>query len=103
MGKNKDIEILTNLMSKSLRHKIGSIVNENEIYSMKYAKDADVLMKEAEKILNKWNWSNTDKIMIKNKLIKKLKKELEDKDFIDNMKFEIMDKEIEKALKNFNL
>ncbi|MBS3081196.1 hypothetical protein J4221_07020 [Candidatus Pacearchaeota archaeon] len=103
MGKNKDIEVLTNLMSKSLRHKIGSIVNENEIYSMKYEKDAEVLMKEAEKILNKWNWSSTDKTIIKNKLTKKLKKELEDKDFIDDRKFGIMDKEIEKALKNFKL
>jgi len=33
----------------------------------------------------------------------KLKKELEDKDFIDDRKFGIMDKEIEKALKNFKL
>jgi len=41
--------------------------------------------------------------IIKNELTKKLKKELENKDFIDDRKFGIMDKEIEKALRKFNL
>jgi len=30
MGKNSDIDQLTNLMTKSLRHKIGSIVNQDK-------------------------------------------------------------------------
>ena len=103
MGKNKDIEILTNLMSRSLRHKIGSIVNENEIYAAKYAKDAETLMKEAERILLNHNWNKTDKLTIRKKLNKKLKKELEEKEFLKYEKFEIMDKEIGKSLQRFNL
>lgn len=103
MGKNKDIEILTNLMSRSLRHKIGSIVNENEIYAAKYAKDAETLMKEAEKILLNYNWNKIDKLTIREKLNRKLKKELEEKKFLKDEKFEIMDKEIEKSLQKFNL
>jgi len=103
MGKNNDIEQLTNLMSKSLRHKIGSIVNENEIYAERYAKDSDMIMKEARKINSKKNWNSYNKVKIKEKLRKKLKKELEEKDFLDNKKFEIMDEEINKALKCFEL
>lgn len=103
MGKKDDIEQLTNLMSKALRHKIGSIVNENEIYAAKYAKDAENIMKEAEKILNIRNWNNYDKEKIKEKLRKKLEKELEEKEFLNNKKFEIMDEEIDKALHAFGL
>jgi len=43
MSKSKIIEELTNLLVVALRHKIGSIVNENEIYAQKYAKDVEVL------------------------------------------------------------
>lgn len=103
MGKRSDIEQLANLTSKALRHRIGSIVNENEIYAARYAKDAETIMKEAEKIVNKWNWNNYDKEQIKEKLRKKLEKELTEKDFLDNKKFEIMDEEINKALRAFNL
>ena len=103
MGKRSNIEQLTNLMCKSLRHKIGAIVNEDELYAEKYAKDAEAIMKEAEKIVNKQNWNNYDKNYIKERLRNKLKKELIEKDFIDNKKFEIMDEEIEKALQNFAL
>ncbi len=103
MGEKSDIEELTNLMSKSLRHKIGSIVNENEIYAARYAKDAEAIMKAAEKIANKWNWNNYDKEQIRERLRRKLEKELTEKDFLNNKKFEIMDEEINKALCEFNL
>ena len=103
MGKNKDIDELTNLMTKALRHKIGSIVNKDEFYAGKYAKDAESIMKEAEKVLLRQNWNNYDKIKIKEDLRAKLRKELEQKDFLDNKKFDIMDSEIEKALREFNL
>ena len=103
MGKNKDIQELTNLMTKALRHKIGSIVNKDEFYANKYAKDAEVIMKEAEKVLLRQNWNNYDKVKIRSQLKAKLLKELEQKDFLDNKKFEIMDEEINNALKEFYL
>ena len=103
MGKNKDIDELTNLMAKALRHKIGSIVNKDELYASKYAKDAESIMAEAEKVLLRQNWNSYDETRIKEQLRIKLQKELEQKDFLDNKKFEIMDSEIEKALKEFDL
>ncbi len=103
MSKNQEIKELTNLLTKSLRHKIGSIVNENEFYANKYAKDAEVIFKHAEKITLKHSWNKKDKETIKEQLKKKLKKELEEKNFINNKKFEIMDGEIEKTLKKLEL
>ncbi len=103
MSKKKELTKLVNLMCISLRHKIGSIVNENEFYANKYAKDSEILMKEAEKILIKQNWSKEDKTEIKKRLSEELKKELEKRTFINNKKFEIMDEEIKKALEEFEL
>jgi len=103
MGKNNDVQELTNLMVKALRHKIGSIVNKDEFYANKYAKDADTIMKEAEKVLLRQNWNTHDKATIKEQLKVKLKKELEKKDFLDDKKFDIMGEEIDKALKEFDL
>ncbi|MFH1053592.1 MAG: hypothetical protein V1740_04225 [Candidatus Woesearchaeota archaeon] len=103
MGKKDDIEKLTNLMCVALRHRIGSIVNQDELYSPKYAKDADSILKEAEKVVVKQNWNDHDKKIIREKLRKKLKKELIDKDFLDDKKFGIMDREIERALEEFDL
>ncbi|MBI2107564.1 hypothetical protein HYU10_00095 [Candidatus Woesearchaeota archaeon] len=103
MGKNKDIGHLTNLMAKSLRHKIGAIVNTDEIYANKYAKDSENIMKEAKRVLLRHNWDNDDKIEIKEQLRVKLHKDLEEKDFLDDRKFAIMDAEIEKALREFGL
>ena len=103
MGKNKDIQELTNLMTKALRHKIGSIVNKDEFYANKYAKDAEVIMKEAEKVLLRQNWNSYDKVKIRSQLKAKLIKELKQKDFLDNKKFEIMDEEINNAMKEFYL
>ena len=90
-------------MSKALRHRIGAIVNKNEIYAERYAKDAEGIMKEAEKVIHRQNWNNYDKSEIKEILKRKLKKELEEKDFLDNRKFEIMDEEMNKALKGFGI
>lgn len=103
MGKNKDMQELTNLMTRALRHKIGSIVNKDEFYANKYAKDAEVIMGEAEKVLLRQNWNNYDKAKIRSQLKVKLHKELEQKDFLDDKKFDIMDEEIKKALKEFDL
>jgi hypothetical protein len=43
MSKIKTTKELVNLLAIALRHKIGSIVNSNEIYAQKYARDAEVL------------------------------------------------------------
>lgn len=103
MGKKDNIDQLTNLMSRALRHRIGSIVNENEIYASKYAKDAENIMSEAEKAANRYSWNNDDKKKIREKLRKKLEKELTEKDFLDDKKFEIMDDEMDKALVELDL
>ena len=103
MGKNKDMQELTNLMSRALRHKIGSIVNRDEFYSGKYAKDAENIMKEAEKVMLRHNWNKDDKTEIKALLKVKLRKELEEKDFLDNKKFDIMEEEVSEALKLLSL
>ncbi|MBU0628530.1 MAG: hypothetical protein KKC75_05030 [Nanoarchaeota archaeon] len=68
MGKNDDIDQLTNLMSSALRHKIGSIVNKDELYAAKYAKDSEIIMAEAKKIALTQNWNQYDKQKIKEKL-----------------------------------
>ena len=103
MGKDRTIEELTNLLAVALRHKIGSIVNSNEIYAQKYSKDAEVLLKEAKKTASSINWNSYDKTRIKEKLKIKLEEELRKKEFLDSKKFEIMDEEIEKALKELEL
>lgn len=103
MGKKSVISELTNILAKALRHKIGSIVNQDEIYAQKYAKDAEILLKEAGKIALKENFNSYDKSYIKQMLEIKLRKELEEKEFIDNKKFDLMEKEINFALKELNL
>lgn len=103
MGKNRDVDHLTNLMAKALRHKIGAIVNKDEIYANKYAKDSENIMKEAKKVLLRHNWDNDDKIEIRRQLRIKLHRELEEKDFLNDEKFDIMDEEMDKALRDFEL
>jgi thymidylate synthase ThyX len=103
MGKSDDLQQLANLMSKALRHRIGSIVNKDELYAAKYAKDADVIMREAEKVMMRQHWNAVDKARIKALLYVKLKKELTDKAFLDDKKFDVMNEEMEKALREFEL
>lgn len=98
MSKNQNIHKLTTVLAISLRHKIGSIVNKDEIYAQKYAKDYEIFLKEAVKVSLRENWNEEDKAKIKNELKRKLKKELEKREFIDNKKFDIMDKEINEIL-----
>ena len=99
MSKKDKIDEFTTLGAKALRHKIGSIVNANEIYAKKYARDYDILKVEAIKAIAEINLNEVEKIKITNILKNKLRKELESKDFIDDKKFEIMNKEINDFLK----
>ncbi len=130
MSKTSDIHELTNILAKALRHKIGAMVNSIENSSNKvtnslefskgqffktsdtinrivhneiYAKDADLLVKEAKKTALRQNWNSYDKGQIKNELRKKLRFELEKKDFLDDRKFDMMDEEIDKVLKELEL
>ena len=66
MNKRKIISELANLLAIALRHRIGSIVNNNEIYASKYARDADVLINEAKRVSLREIWNNKDKQEIEN-------------------------------------
>jgi hypothetical protein len=103
MGRKKSIEELTNILAVALRHKIGAIVNFMEIYAEKYAKDSEVLLNETKKILEKEHFDFYDRKEIKEQLRKKLQAELASKEFLDKKKFEIMDEETEKVLREFDL
>ena len=103
MSKNKNIQELTTILAIALRHKIGSIVNQNEIYAQKYAKDAEILIKQAQKVSRRENWNNYDKENIKRILKKKLQYELEKREFLDNKKFDIIEEEMNKVLKLIEL
>jgi hypothetical protein len=103
MSKTSSTSELINLLVKSLRHKIGGIVNSNEIYAQKYSKDAEVLFREAEKVCKKENWNNYDKERIKNELKENLLIELKKCDFLDDGKFDILDEEIMAALRSLSL
>ena len=103
MSKTKTVHELTNVLSRALRHKVGSIVNNSEPYANRYAKDAKTLLKKAKKISKTEHWNEYDKLKIKEELKRKLKLELENKEFLDIKKFEIMDEEIEKVLEELHL
>jgi len=103
MSKKQILNEFTNILAVALRHKIGSIVNPDEIYAGRYAKDSETLFKEAEKIKEQGNWNYKDKLKIKQELIKKLRKELESKDFLSDEKYNYVDSEIEKALRILGL
>jgi len=103
MSKTKTMHELINLLAISLRHKIGSIVNNNEIYAQKYAKDAEVLLNEAKKISLKEHWNLYDKKKIREELSLTLRKELESKTFIGEKKFDLMDEEMSRVLKELGI
>jgi len=103
LGKNKTIHELTTLIAISLRHKIGSLVNKNEIYAQRYAKDSEILLREARKVSVKENWNKEDKLRIKEESRIKLRKELEERSFLDNSKFDLIDRELDRVLGDLGL
>ena len=103
MNKRKLIDTLSTLIAVALRHRIGSIVNKNEIYSQKYAKDADTLLNEAKKLSLELNWNSYDKQRIIEESRRKLRAELESKRFLNEKKFEIIDDELNNALRELGL
>jgi|SRR3989338_3136826 len=103
MSKNDSLNELVNLLVNSLSHKIGSIVNNGTLYAKKYRRDSENFLGQAKEISKSNHWNNYDNIEIKNLLKKKLIQDLSRKDFLDNKKFELVDEEIEKALKELDL
>jgi len=103
MSKIGKINELTNFLASALRHKIGAIVNPSQPYVQKYQKEADILFRKAKKLSLKINFNSYDKKILMEILSKRLKQELERCTYLDNKKFEMMDKEIEKVLKELGL
>ncbi|MEK6812630.1 MAG: hypothetical protein AABX86_00780 [Nanoarchaeota archaeon] len=103
MSKKDTLRELVNILVKSLRHKIGSIVNEDALYAAKYAKDAEILLKEAQKVHLREHWNRDDKIEIKERLANELRIELTSKEFIADQKFDYIEKEIKEALRILDL
>lgn len=97
------MEELANILAKAIRHRIGSIVNQEELYAKQYAKDADNLTLEAQKVAMREHWNQNDRTDIEEMLRKKLKAELEKKDFLPEKKFEMMGKEIKAALREIGI
>ena len=60
-------------------------------------------LNEAKKIATRKNWNIRDKAEIRVELLKKLRAELESKDFLNVRKFEIMEEEMDKVLKEMDL
>jgi len=103
MSKIKTIQQLTNLLAGALRHKIGAIVNSSELYKNKYEKEAQNLLKAAQKVSLRENWNIYDKEKIKEELRYKLKTELEKCTYLNSKKFDFMNSEINEALKLLGL
>ena len=103
MNKSKLIREIINLLVVGLRHKIGSIVNSNEFYSQKYAKDSEILIKQAQNLSSNIHFNSYDINDIRNNLKSKLKIELESKEFLDKRKFDLIDSEIANVFKLLKL
>jgi|SRR3989338_4015358 len=99
MSKKDNLRELVKLLTLSVAHKIGSIVNKDELYAEKYLKESSHFLESAKEIYFKENWNSYDKQKIKDELKIMLNKELKKRDFIENKKFDLVDKEIEIALK----
>lgn len=88
MSKKADMEELTNILAKALRHRIGSKVNPDELYASQYAKDAEILIREAQKVSLREHWNQDDKKQMKEMVGRKLKIDLEKKEFLPEKKYE---------------
>lgn len=103
MSKSADIDELINILAEALRHKIGALVGKDELYSKKYLLEFNAHLEKAKKIAKNCHFNNYDKDFIKKNLEKKLRKQLEERDYIDNKKFDFVDIEINKVLEELDL
>ena len=97
MGKKSEIDKLTSIIAGALRHKIGALVGRDEIYAKKYMSEFSARLEMAKKIAKNSNFNSFDRQTIKSKAKYKLKKELEERPYIDDKKYELMDDEIEQV------
>ncbi|MEK6890315.1 MAG: hypothetical protein AABX35_03950 [Nanoarchaeota archaeon] len=103
MGKKKEIDMLTTFIADALRHRIGALLGLDKKYFRKYIFEYQERMNLAKKVIQKNHFNSYDETIIKEKVIHKLNNELASREYIDNKKFDIMDEEIEKALKELEL
>lgn len=103
MGKRDNIRELAVFIMQAIAHRIGHIIDPNAIHAEKYRKEVINLMDRAKKVKIREHWNYSDLAAIKIEVKNKLVKELTRREYIDNKKFDIMDEEIEKALKELEL
>ncbi|MEK6899343.1 MAG: hypothetical protein AABW79_04580 [Nanoarchaeota archaeon] len=98
MTKKDKIKNLVVFLSLALAHSIGSIVNSGDMYADKYKKESQNYLIQAEKLALDYNWNTQDKAEIKALLKKRLHDELSKRTFLNERKFQLIDKEIDKTL-----
>lgn len=103
MSKEDILDKTVKLLAHAISHKIGSIVNKDSYYAEKYAKEAINFFNLAKRASLEKNWNKDDLIAIEKSLRKKLIEELKEKYFLDNKKFEFVDIEVKKALRELEL
>jgi len=91
------------LNSGLMRTADASVEFKNFSYAGKYKKEYDTYLQQAKEIAFEENFNYYDKTEIKEKLTKKLRTELEKRDFIDNKKFDLIEGEVNNALSTLNL
>lgn len=103
MSKKRNIEEVARVLTLSLAHKIGSIVNKEDLYASKYREEGEHYFKKTLKVAESINWNRVDKVMFKETLQKNLSAELQKRDFLANEKFLFIEQEIASALIALNL
>jgi len=103
MGKSAKIEEVVNRLAVALRHRIGALLGTNKDYAKRYLYDSIELINQAREIVIDLHLNVEDKQELKIKLSHKLQKELEVKEFIPEKKFQIMNSEIDKVLRELGI
>ena len=103
MGKNSNLKILARFIALGVAHKVGQLINPNSLYAEKYDKESMNFMEQAKDIKQKENWNSYDKEEIRKEVKTETIKELNQRTYLDNKKFDITDSEIDKSLKEIGL
>lgn len=103
MSKKDNISKMTNFLSLAVSHRIGSIANPDAIYAPKYKKEAFNHITQARAFSLSENWNSYDKLEIKTLTKKKAITELSKKPFLNDKKFDLVDEEVDKILKELDI